>query len=172
MDFTRSVFAQVFLSPLVYAAWRAYRGADIADLPVAELVPLGLALCTYIALPIVTGFATGSRQRRRGTGIPSAWDALFDQPGLRGYVRARLRSGEWVGGVYLRPTSGRSAHHGFASGYPDPETLYLPTQLVLNAQTGEIAMGPDGPLMRQWGVLLRGHDIELIEFQPFDDGEI
>lgn len=169
--FTRSVVAQVFLSPIAYSAWRYYRDIDIARSPAGDLLFLGVALVAYVALPVLAGVVVGTRQRGSRTGTPSAWDALFDQPDLRGYVRARLRTGAWVGGVYLRESGGVGSAYGFASGYPDPETLYLPAQLVVDPQTGEMAVGPDGPLLREWGLLLQGRDIEILEFQPLQHRE-
>ena len=170
--FTRSVFAQIVLSPLVLLAWREHRQTDFGRAPLGTLAIVGLALLGYVALPVAVGLLVGWRQRRTGGATPSAWDALFEKKELRGFVRAKLRGGSWVGGVYVRIRGGDPAEQGFASGYPDPESLFLPLQVVLDPETGDIVMGEDGPQLRDWGVLLRGQDIEMLEFQPFDiDGK-
>lgn len=61
------------------------------------------------------------------------------------------------GGVCIQP---------FASGYPDPPTLFLPAQLEVDPATGQFLTDGEGtPLVRDWGLLVRGEQIEVLEFQ-------
>lgn len=170
LAFARSVVAQLFLWPVVLLSWREYRGTDLATVGLPELLPLSLWLLLYAALPFAAGWKVGRKQKKDRGSTPSAWDALFDVK-ASGYVRARLRDGTWVGGVYAEYDGMGSAAKPFASAYPDPESLYLPTQLVLDPGSGEMKHDEQNiPRTREWGLLVHGADIEILEFQPFLEG--
>lgn len=133
-----------------------------------SLVQLGLPFAAFLVLPYATGYVMGLRRRRKPWKAPRAWDYLFLTEGLTGIVRVRLRTGKWVAGLYVKG-EGTGADSGYASSYPDPPCLYLPVQVGVDAQTGELMVDGDGrPLLRQWGLLLDGPEIELLEVQPFE----
>jgi hypothetical protein len=83
--------------------------------------------------------------------IPTAWDAAFrNRPSC--FIRARLKSGEWVGGWY-----GKSRSH--AAAYPQPADLFLEFAFEMGKD------GSFGPRVEQSsGLYLRADDIEVIEF--------
>ena len=91
---------------------------------------------------------------------PRAWDHLFqDQPA--GGVRCKLKSGNWIGGVFGEVNKRRP----YASGYPEPQDLYLAATIRLDPYTGEILTDCEGhPEIQDSGILLRWEEIEYLEF--------
>lgn len=72
-------------------------------------------------------------------------------------------AGVWTGGSRR---GGGVCRQPFASGYPDPPTLFLPAQLEVDPATGQFLTDGEGtPLVRDWGLLVRGEQIEVLEFQ-------
>jgi hypothetical protein len=114
------------------------------------------ALVLFIAIPAAAAWTVGQLQQRhrpaRFQPEPSAWDYIF-----RGrsacFVRARLKSGRWVGGWY-----GRKSH---AAGYPNATDFYLESAWE---------MASDGAFVRRVegaGLYLRMDNVEYIELvQP------
>jgi hypothetical protein len=118
----------------------------------------GLAALLFVVLvPSLVAWGeavlTARRLRARYDPVPTAWDALFrDRSSC--FVRARLKSGLWVGGWL----GSRSA----VATYPQEPDLYLQAQY---------RMGPDGEFLdrveQTGGVYLRAADIEVLEIvQP------
>ena len=91
---------------------------------------------------------------------PRAWDHLFqDRPA--GGVRCKLKSGTWIGGVFGEVKGKRP----YASGYPEPQDLYLTATISLDPDTGEIVTDDAGnPEVIDSGLLLRWEEIEYLEF--------
>ncbi len=85
------------------------------------------------------------------TSGPGAWDEFFrGRP--TGFVRARLKSGAWVGGWYGKQGS-------YASAYPNGADLYLESAYEMRSD------GSFGPRVKGTGGLyLRMEDIEVLEF--------
>jgi hypothetical protein len=70
---------------------------------------------------------------------------------VTGFVRARLKSGVWVGGWY--------GSHSYASTYPNPADLYLESAYQMGSD------GSFGPrVQRTGGLYLRMDDVEVLEF--------
>ncbi|MFF4102029.1 DUF6338 family protein [Streptomyces sp. NPDC001903] len=120
---------------------RRPRQAGLAALLLVVLVPSAIAWAET---------AWGRRRRRaRYEPTPTAWDALFRDRGAC-FVRARLKSGLWVGG-WLGPRSAVSA-------FPQQGDLYLQSQY---------RMAPDGRFLGRvpdtGGVYLRAADIDVLE---------
>ncbi|MFI6144789.1 DUF6338 family protein [Streptomyces sp. NPDC051109] len=120
---------------------RRPRQAGLAALLLVVVVPSGIAWVEA---------AWGRRRRRaRYEPTPTAWDALFRDRGSC-FVRARLKSGLWVGG-WLGPRSAVSA-------FPQQGDLYLQSQY---------RMAPDGRFLGRvpdtGGVYLRAADIDVLE---------
>ena len=113
-----------------------------------------LTLVIFIVVPALAAWAMGQVERRRYPSrfdpVPTAWDSLF-----RGrssvFVRARLKSGAWVGGWYGIRSS--------ASAYPNAPDLYLESAYEMGSD------GSFGPRVADTaGLYLRLEDIEVVEF--------
>ena len=123
----------------------------------------------YTIVPLVGGGVLGfgwkknwswARQLGGRDRTPRAWDHLFqDRPA--GGVRCKLQSGIWIGGVFGEVNGRRP----YASGYPEPQDLYLAATLSLDPYTGEIVTDDEGnPEIQASGILLRWEEIEYLEF--------
>ncbi|MGW6567797.1 DUF6338 family protein [Streptomyces sp. NPDC054975] len=117
------------------------REAGLAALALVVMVPAGIAWAE----------ARLDRRRRRARyePTPTAWDALFRDRGSC-FVRARLKSGLWVGGWL----GSRSA----VSAYPQPGDVYLQAQYRMGADGRFLGRVPD-----TGGVYLRAADIDVLE---------
>lgn len=117
------------------------RRAGLAGLVFVVLIPSTLAW--------VEAWFTGRRLRARYDPTPTAWDALFRDRGSC-FVRARLKSGLWVGGWM----GSRSA----VSTFPQQPDIYLESQYRLR---------PDGTFVERvadtGGVYIKMADIEVLE---------
>lgn len=128
--------------------------------------PLVLA---YVVVPVVAGSLAGAVIRSGypwatklfgANRPPLAWDHLFSR-GLDGWVRARLRSGTWIGGAYAFANGRRS----YASGYPDAQKHYLAATVQVDPETGDWLYDDDGQLvLSDGGLLLKWDDVEYLEF--------
>jgi hypothetical protein len=112
------------------------------------------ALALFILIPAGAAWLVGLVERRRHPSrfdpVPTAWDSTF-----RGrsacFVRARLKSGAWVGGWYGRRSR--------ASAYPNTADLYLESAYEMGSD------GSFGPRAQATGGLyIRMDDIEVLEF--------
>jgi len=126
----------------------------------------------YIFVPLAAGSLPGLGWKRNWRWArfivgrdraPSAWDHLFqDQP--TGGIRCKLKSGMWIAGLYAETSEGTRP---FASGYPDPQDLYLPAILRIDTESGELVLDANGQAeVLDQGALLRWRDIEYLEFVP------
>jgi hypothetical protein len=139
-----SVFLVVEL-PAVYQCYRAFvvSGDIEAGRP---LPPLAWALPACLVVgPIVLGRTTGRAAYRRRPWVrllagpapaPRAWDDLFAQADLSGWVILKLNNDEWLAGYW--GSSDATGLKSYAAGYPEPQDLLL-------AETAEI--DPDGNLL-------------------------
>ncbi|MGN5380489.1 DUF6338 family protein [Streptomyces lasalocidi] len=82
--------------------------------------------------------------------IPTAWDKVF-QRRSHCLVRARLKSGLWVGGYY--------GEKSYTSGYPEAADLYLQTTWAVSG-----AGLFEHPLPHSGGIYIRMDDVEFLEF--------
>ena len=113
-----------------------------------------VSLALFIVIPAGAAWLIGMVERRqhpsRFDPVPTAWDSTF-----RGrsacFVRARLKSGAWVGGWYGRRSR--------ASAYPNPADLYLESAYEMGSDGG---FGPRA--QATGGLYVRMDDIEVLEF--------
>jgi hypothetical protein len=120
------------------------------------------ALALFIVIPAGAAWLVGMIERRRHPSrfdpVPTAWDSTF-----RGrsacFVRARLKSGAWIGGWYGRRSR--------ASAYPNPADLYLESAYEMGSD------GSFGPRARATeGLYVRMDDIEVLEFVGVSRGDL
>jgi Family of unknown function (DUF6338) len=114
-----------------------------------------LALLLFIIVPTAAAWGVSLVERRRRPArfnpVPAAWDMMF-RGRTTGFVRARMKSGAWVGGWY-----GKQGSH--ASAYPNPADLYLESAYEMSSD------GSFGARVRNTGGLyLRMDDVEVLEF--------
>lgn len=113
-----------------------------------------VSLALFFAIPAAAALAVGMIERRRHPSrfdpVPTAWDSAFrGRP--TGFVRARLKTGTWVGGWY-----GRGSR---ASAYPNPADLYLESAYEMGSD------GSFGPRVQATGGLyVNMSDVEVLEF--------
>ncbi|KFG05397.1 hypothetical protein F3K40_06875 [Streptomyces sp. LBUM 1478] len=82
--------------------------------------------------------------------VPTAWDKLFQSRG-HCLVRARLKSGGFVGGYY--------GEESYTSSYPEAADLYLQSAWALSA-SGVF----ERPLEHSGGIYIRMDDVEVLDF--------
>lgn len=178
---TSSVFLALFSGPGLLL----YRGLVVSGRlrrgDVNALI-LELGALAYIVVPAFIGWLAGQLQRRQwkwvswlggGHPEPRAWDYLWQRP-TGGVVRARLKSGTWLAGVYGRTDDGGNEIQSYASGYPEEQDLYLSRQLTVNPASGEFELDShDAPLTVEGsgGLLLRWSEIEYLEYIELEDCE-
>ena len=120
-----------------------------------------VSLALFFVIPAVAAWAVGMIERQRYPSrfdpVPTAWDGAFrGRP--TGFVRARLKTGIWVGGWY-----GKCSR---ASAYPSPPDLYLESAY----ETG--SDGSFGPRVQSTGGLyVSMSDVEVLEFIAASDSE-
>ena len=142
-----------------------------------------LAPVIYLSVPVAAGvglaWASNRFPRIRGLFLsprqqPSAWDHVFGTE-RAGFVRCRMRSGHWVGGILTKHRVvdvGRNIIAPPLPSYvgqdgPDNFDLYLSVGVYLNQDTGEPLREDDGALrLTGTGVLLARENIDHLEFLP------
>ncbi|WP_420446288.1 DUF6338 family protein [Candidatus Poriferisodalis sp.] len=163
----RALPRYVFLAPVAYLAVPAAVGWSLGLLMRPRnlidnepRMPLHIRLRSVLRPPILRRIASTLPAPNRA---PTAWDALFDAREA-GFVRCRLRSGRWVGGLYAKASP--------VSSYVGPEG---PDQDIYIAHAAEFDQGTGEPALREdedefvWlngGILLKWADIESLEFMP------
>jgi uncharacterized protein DUF6338 len=130
-----------------------------------------LAALTYTGLPYVAGLLIGTAYADGWPGVrwlhreawhPRAWDHIFSQRRVS-HVRLRLKSGDWVGGMYAKIEG--SELGGYASAYGEEPDLYLNPSLVINRETGEFKRDDDGrPVFSGGAILVRWAEVEYAQF--------
>ena len=92
--------------------------------------------------------------------IKRAWDYLFESE-LVGWVRMRMKSGVWIGGVF----GGVDGRPSYTAGYPEQQDLFLTAMIDVDPETGEFPVDEDGDIVhRPGGVLVRWEEIEYLQF--------
>ncbi len=160
------LFRAIAWSLLLYAVaspWLFRVGHRLADR--GHLWPwepiIGLSVIEFVA-PVLLGLVVVSVRRgewfrslvARLTRLDSrwsSWDFAFSSRGPF-FVRAKLKSGERIGGLFVGPDS-------FASAYPEPQDVFLEEAWSLD-QDG----APAEPLPGSRGMLIRQDDVEVLEF--------
>lgn len=156
-------------APVTYRLWAEFVRSGSVD---GGRAPLGLwvAAVAYVAVPIALGTVVGSGTRRGSwwaewfTGpdpAPRAWDHLFGRE-PDGWIRLRLRSGTWLGGVFATMEDGSRS---YAAGYPEEQDLFLVEAVEVDPDTGEFELDEDGnPVSRGSSILVRWDEIEYLDF--------
>ena len=127
----------------------------------------------YTVGPGILGISAGHAWKQDWPGVrlligknraPSAWDHLF-QDRTTGGIRCKLKCGTWIAGIFDE----QNGSSPYASGHPDPQELYLPTMIWIDPDTGEILTDDNHPVEFDVGVLLRGEDIQFLEFEKLPE---
>lgn len=109
-----------------------------------------LLALTYVLHPTAAGSVVGHGRNKRWPWVtrltgaspePRAWDHVWTQPGTTMVVRLRLKSGPWVAGFFGKVAG---APASYASGYPEPQDLFLGLQVKVDADSGEFLRRPGG----------------------------
>ena len=147
-----------------------------------ETIPRALALVpiAYLLVPLAAGWTVGravARDKRWAILLlgsrraPRAWDHLFERQ-RSGFVRCRLKSGAWIGGLFDNTGSPAS----YAAGEADALDLYVGRALHLDQQSGAIifrsqdrldsaAIGDTArPDFTGGGLLIKWEEVEYLEF--------
>jgi hypothetical protein len=154
--------------PVTWAVWRTQiRSGDLST-GRSNAGVLWLALLGFALAPTVLGTVVGAAVRRGRqwprhlvgrNPAPRGWDHLFARE-PRGWVRLRLKSGIWVGGLYASVGD----HRSYAAGYPESQDIFLAQVADVDATTGEFLRENDAVRMRGTSLLVRWDEVEYLEF--------
>ncbi|MFE0155519.1 DUF6338 family protein [Nonomuraea sp. NPDC059007] len=158
----RAVVATITLDALYVIALGSLLTAPLRQRPDEWLAtftssprPFALTgLILLVGIPAAAALALSLLERRRSKSAylptPTSWDYAFASR-RAGFIRARLKSGRWIGGWY-----GYNSH---ASAYPQTPDLFL----ELGCE-----MTPDGEFAREVtgssGLYVQLNEIEVLEF--------
>lgn len=135
----------------------------------------------YFLVPLVLGWLYGYSLKNgqawatllAGSGrFSTAWDyALHEREGA--WIRCKLKSGVWVGGVFANKVNGtnNSKKRSYASGYPEPHELYIEPTVILDEDTGEFLFTGDKPQFGLGGLWLKGEDIAILQIIDGPEGK-
>ena len=123
----------------------------------------------YVVAPWMVGTLVGWATRNRIgwtrwiTGpdpAPRAWDYLF-QGERDGWVRMKLKTGQWIGGAYA--TSGDLK--SYSAGFPAEQDVFLARGADIDPDTGAFRFDHDGNVqLGAGGLLVRWEEIEYLEY--------
>jgi Family of unknown function (DUF6338) len=127
----------------------------------------------YVGLPLLLGGWVGRATHKRKSWTrflvgkspaPRAWDHLFADAGLNGYVIIHRKEDKpAIAGVWSRSKDGQQ--RSYASGYPDVQEIFLFDTLVCDPQTGALEPDEHGNVqLRGVGVLIAWDSIAYLEF--------
>ncbi len=133
-----------------------------------NFVPTGFVVVPY-ALGWGMGWLTARSPRRMRwllgeNRTPTAWDHLFEQRAI-GVLRCRLRSGRWVGGLYIEHEPVTS----YAAIDEDDRDLYLARAILFHQETAAPVLRDGVPVETRGGILLQRRDVESLEFIPLGE---
>lgn len=162
-----SALFHVAFAPASYWLW-ANQWSKVREGEPLSLWMWGLAFL-YVALPLIAGSVIGFGTHRGVNWArwfvgphpaPRAWDYLFERES-DGWVRMRLKSGTWIGGLYAE-VDGRIP---YSSGYPEPQDLFLAATVDVDPETGDFPVDESGRIQhRPGGLLVRWEEVEYLEF--------
>ncbi|HEX8080609.1 MAG TPA: DUF6338 family protein [Jatrophihabitans sp.] len=125
---------------------------------------------TYLLVPAVAGFLLGQAARSRPRWLawaigdaqaPRAWDDLFAR-GPEGFIRARLKSGQWIAGYFGTAPDGRKS---YAAGFPHDQDLLITRRVDIDPESGDYVTAADGSAQSLDGwLLVRWEELEILEF--------
>lgn len=132
-------------------------------------VPLGVLAGAY---GIGRGVGWLARRRHRGARLfhgpqpaPTAWDYLFQDPERMGWVRIWMKDGSVLGGAW----GGSSGTASYASGYPEPSSIFLGQRVALDEGGDFLRDDNEEPIDLGGGVLVSATEIQFVEFIPVQE---
>jgi hypothetical protein len=163
----------VFHAVFAFAEYRAYvdlfRSGKLGRGELSGWQVEMLAL-TYLLVPALAGFLLGQAWRSRpkwlawalgGAQPPRAWDDLFAR-GPEGFIRARLKSGQWIAGYFGTAPDGRKS---YAAGFPHDQDLLITRRVDIDPESGDYVTAADGSAQTLDGwLLVRWEELEILEF--------
>ncbi|MDO9378649.1 MAG: DUF6338 family protein [Nocardioidaceae bacterium] len=167
-----AVFHTLFLwgEVKIYRAWVESGALVSGGVPARDL---WAAAGVYLLIPISAGLLIGNGTRHEWRVItfifganpqPTAWEYVWTQ-GKSVMVRARLKSGCWVAGVY---GTFEDVGSSYSSAFGEAQDVYLAKTLKIDPVTGKYVDMVDGvPVCRNppSGLLVRWDEIEYLEAQ-------
>lgn len=138
-------------------------------LPLTALLPMKRVRVAAgdVLLGRIVGRATYQRRRwaRLLTGpapAPRAWDDLFTQSELTGWVVLRLKRGGWLGGYWgASPTT---KLRSYAAGYPDAQDLLFAETAEVD-EDGDFVLAEQGyPRLTGAAALVRWDEVDYAFF--------
>jgi len=159
--------------PLIYECYRRFGvtrqlSEGRALPPWVWLLPIAL-----VAVPLVLGRVAGrAAYQRRGwvrflTGpspAPRAWDHLFAQAELNGWLLVKLKGGTWLGGLW--GTSDATQLTSYAAGYPEVQDLLIAEAADVD-DSGHFVLDANGmPTLQGVAALVRWDEVDYAVFVP------
>jgi hypothetical protein len=170
-----AVFHTLF-APVDYWIWlRFVHTGRLTGTGAPPPLYLWAVLLGYVALPFVAGSIAGqrcasapsdrlSRLVNGPNPAPRAWDHLFANQRRNGWVRLKLKSGVFVGGLYANIGAERS----YASGFPFDQELFLVRAARVDRTTGAFISDSSGkPIVEPFGILVRWEEVEYLDIENF-----
>lgn len=147
---------------LVYDRRKGWLSGAASDYRLTAITALVLLVVIPTAAAWSVSLWSGRKRAATYDATPTAWDDAFKDR-AHCFVRARLKSGRWVGGWY--------GERSYASSYPQAADLYLQTAWDVS---------PTGLFRRKLeqssGIYIRMDEVECLDFiemihEEGDDGE-
>lgn len=172
-----SAALMIIALPLLYQGYREL--VVTLDLQRGRALPwwVWLLSAAYVIIPAALGRGGGylMRKRRGSWGwlqlfsgpapAPRAWDYLFTQPDLTGWIWIYLMEGEPIFGRFDRGSGAGGALRSYAAGYPDEQDLFVADTAQLDVSGAPVLDSTGNPVMTGIGVLVRWDQVAYIEFR-------
>ncbi|MEU9716699.1 DUF6338 family protein [Streptomyces sp. NPDC047976] len=156
LDTLYVMFAGPWLVHFVYDRRRGWLTGAADNPRIAALTAASLLIVVPAAAAGLTSWLGSRGSQSTYDPIPTAWDKVFRRRS-HCLVRARLKSGHWVGGYY--------GERSYTSGYPEAPDMYLQTTWALSS-----AGSFERPLPRSGGIYIRMDDVEFLDFVEVSPG--
>lgn len=173
-----SALLHLALAPLSYWLWTTF--IRTGRLRRDDHIPIYLwgVFAVYLVVPVLAGSLFGQQTRKRTrfgklvagpNPAPRAWDNLFgDQD--NGWIRLKLKSGPWIGGLYGRFDEEQEGASSYAAGYPYDQDLYVARAIEIDQDSGAFLYSTDGePEYLPSGILVRWSEVEYLDFAPVEE---
>lgn len=159
--------------PLVYEFYRRFgvtrQIADGRALPAwVWLLPIAV-----VAIPLLLGRLAGRAAYQRKPWVrfltgpapaPRAWDHLFAQADLNGWILLKLKDDGWLGGLW--GTSEATTLTSYAAGYPEIQDLLIAETAEVD-EDGEFIVDERGvPRLHGVAALVRWDEVDYALFVP------
>ncbi|MFB8216122.1 DUF6338 family protein [Streptomyces anulatus] len=150
LDTLYILLAGPWLVRLVYDRRRGWLTGAADNPRITALVATTLLIVVPAAAAWIASWLSSRGSRSTYDPTPTAWDKVF-QRRSHCLVRARMKSGLWVGGYY--------GEKSYTSGYPEAADLYLQTTWSVSS-AGRF----EAPLPHSGGIYIRMDDVEFLDF--------